>query len=109
MEEKYFMKKTGTGSAILEIRKDFRKRHCGVPTCDTYEGGGGSFRLPEHPIRRSAWVKALNLTDTKKSVRICWKHFKISDFMKELDPDTIAIGQFGQLKVFFSKPTFPKK
>ena len=34
------------------------------------------------------------------------KRKDISDFMKELDSDTIAIGQFGQLKVFFPKPAF---
>jgi len=83
---------------MLAVKKDFRKRHCGVPTCNTYNGGGGSFRMPEHPVRRNAWIKALNLPNTQKSVRICWKHFKITDFMKELDSESIAVGQFGQLK-----------
>ena len=75
-------------------------RRCQVPSCSTVSlQQRGFYKIPEHPVRRQAWIDSTKLpNDCSTSARICWKHFKYGDFMKEITPKDIAECTFGQLK-----------
>ena len=79
------------------------KRHtCPVPKCG-FVSARGFFQVPEHPVRQKAWAEACELSPPFK--QICWQHFDISDFKKEITEVDIQNFTFGQLK----KNTVPTK
>jgi hypothetical protein len=82
--------------------KETGKKKCPVPSCSTYSSikRGCFYSVPDHPIRRQAWIDALKLpNDCYSGTSICWKHFQDSDFVKEIITLTdIAECTFGQLK-----------
>ena len=73
-----------------------KKRKCIVPNCD-FVHSRGFFNVPEHPERLKAWVEACQLSPPYNRF-ICWKHFKITDFKKEITSDDLANFTFGQLQ-----------
>ena len=73
-----------------------KKRKCIVPNCD-FVHSRGFFNVPEHPARQKAWVEACQLSPPYNRF-ICWKHFKITDFKKEITSDDLANFTFGQLQ-----------
>ena len=68
------------------IRLDpIRKDKCCIRSC-SIKTKKGLYRLPENPNRRKAWIEACNWpSDVVKSARICWKHFRKSDFLNDMD------------------------
>ena len=73
------------------------KRHkCPVPNCG-FVSARGFFSVPEHPVRQKAWAAACELSSPFNKP-ICWKHFGISDFKKEITDDDLRNFTFGQLK-----------
>ena len=73
-----------------------KKRKCIVPNCD-FVHSRGFFNVPEHPERQKAWIEACQLSPPYNRF-ICWKHFKITDFKKEITSDDLANFTFGQLQ-----------
>ena len=71
-------------------------RKCPVSNCD-FKHQRGFFNIPDHPVRRKAWTEACELP-VSANRPICWKHFKISDFKKEISADDLEKYTFGQLK-----------
>ena len=71
-------------------------RKCPVSNCD-FKHQRGFFNIPDHPVRRKAWAEACELP-VSGNRPICWKHFKISDFKKEISADDLERFTFGQLK-----------
>ena len=66
-----------------QIGKETAK--CYIKSC-SIKAKKGLYRLPENPYRRKAWIEACNWpSDVVKSTRICWKHFKKSDFLNDMD------------------------
>ena len=62
-----------------------RKEKCYIKSC-SIKTKKGLYRLPENPHRRKAWIEACNWpSDVVNSTRICWKHFKKSDFLNDMD------------------------
>ena len=62
-----------------------RKEKCYIKSC-SIKTKKGLYRLPENPHRRKAWIEACNWpSDVANSTRICWKHFKKSDFLNDMD------------------------
>ena len=62
-----------------------RKEKCYIKSC-SIKAKKGLYRLPENPHRRKAWIEACNWpSDVVNSTRICWKHFKKSDFLNDMD------------------------
>ena len=78
-------------NAIMVVRK------CPISKCD-FKHNKGFFNIPEHPVRRKAWAEACKLPPSSNKP-ICWKHFKISDFKKEITNKDLESYTFGQLKL----------
>jgi hypothetical protein len=58
---------------------------CHIESCST-SAQRGLFNIPENPERRKIWIEACNLpSDVKKFAKVCWKHFKTSDFVNDID------------------------
>ena len=71
---------------------------CPVRGCLT-RAKRGFYRIPEHPVRRSEWIKALKFPiDIQKSTTVCFKHFKKQDFEDEMDPEFVNELGMGRLK-----------
>ena len=71
---------------------------CPVRGCLT-RAKRGFYRIPEHPVRRSDWIKALKFPiDIKKSTTVCFKHFKKEDFEDDMDPEFVNELGMGRLK-----------
>ena len=69
-----------------------------MPNCDTYTVRGLCI-LPEHPNFRQPWIEACHLPqDVPSSAKICWKHFKNSDFKSEIVFENIKTCRFPCLK-----------
>ena len=75
-------------------------KKCPVLNCSTYTlRKSGFYRIPEHPGRRKAWIQATGLpVDCPHTTVICWKHFKKSDFVKEISLTDVGECTFGQLQ-----------
>lgn len=74
-----------------------RFRHCKVSNCDTYSLRG-LYTIPEHPTRRQSWIEACNFPENvSKDSKVCWKHFKNSDFKSEIDFENITTCHFPRL------------
>lgn len=71
---------------MAQKRQKFRK--CAIKTCETYAQSGFSI-IPEHPVQRNAWITACEFPDNVKGARICYKHFKTTDFKSEIDFDNL--------------------
>ena len=71
-------------------------RKCPVESCD-YHSAKGFYLIPEHPVRRQAWIDACKLPPTFNK-KICFQHFKVSDFINEITEEDIAQARFGKLK-----------
>ena len=72
---------------------------CRVPQCHTFNAQKGFYQIPEHPTRRQAWLDACKLPkDTPKAIKICWKHFLLTDFRNEVTEENIKECKFGPLK-----------
>jgi hypothetical protein len=84
-------------NAIMVVRK------CPILKCD-FKHTKGFFNIPEHPVRRKAWAEACKLPPSSNKP-ICWQHFKISDFKKEITKKDLENYTFGQLK----KDTVPSQ
>ena len=70
---------------VNEKRYGVREKHCGITSCST-KSKKGFYIVPENPSRRKTWIEACNWpSDISKNTRICWKHFKKSDFVNEMD------------------------
>ena len=84
---------------MTRIRKQVVKIwKCPVKSCLT-RAKKGFYRIPEHPLRRSEWIKVLKLPiDVKKCTSVCWKHFKKEDFEDEMDPQFVNELGMGRLK-----------
>ena len=82
---------------------NWKRYKCPVPRCG-FVSARGFFQVPEHPVRQKAWAEACELSPPFKNP-ICWQHFGISDFKKEITQDDITNFTFGQLK----KNTVPSK
>merc|ERR1712194_822925 len=80
-----------TGKVKIKPKNTQSKyRYCYVPKCTTYTFRG-LYELPEHPIRKQAWIDACQFpTNTPKSAIVCWKHFQKSDFKSEIDYENIS-------------------
>ena len=74
----------------MEEKKKRIFRNCSVPTCSTYAQEGRGFYVIQKDnlnSKRQSWIGVCGLTFSKSKVqRICWKHFKPKDFVKEFDP-----------------------
>ena len=54
--------------------------------------------LPEHPVRRQAWIDACQFpAKTPNSTRVCWKHFQKSDFKGEIDYENLSTCHFPRI------------
>ena len=73
-------------------------KYCYVPNCTTYTVRG-LYYLPEHPVRRQAWIDACQLMPDKipKSAKVCWKHFKKSDFKSDIDYENLSTCHFPRI------------
>jgi len=72
-------------------------RVCPVESCD-YRSTKGYYVFPEYSVRRQAWIKACKLSpQCNIYTKICFQHFKISDFIKDITEDDIAQCRFGKL------------
>jgi len=71
-------------------------RKCPVQSCD-FRSSKGFYNIPEHPVRRQAWVEACKLV-LPYNKPICYRHFNMSDFLKEITDEDIAQLKFGSLK-----------
>ena len=72
-------------------------RICPVESCD-YRSTKGYYAVPEDPERRQAWIEACKLSpQCNLNTKICFQHFKISDFLKDITEEEIAQRQFGKL------------
>ena len=70
---------------LNEKKYGVREKHCCLNSCPT-KSKKGFYIIPENPSRRKAWIEACNWpSDISKNSRICWKHFKKSDFVNEMD------------------------
>ena len=64
------------------------KRHkCPVPNCG-FVSARGFFNVPEHPVRQKAWAEACKILPPFNKP-ICWKHFGLSDFKKEITDEDL--------------------
>ena len=76
-------------------------RSCAIPTCDYKSFRGGFFKFPIDPTIKSAWLKACNFSSANehKATRICYQHFKVSDFSKKdiFAKDLRKMAQNGEL------------
>ena len=71
-------------------------RKCPVESCDYYSAKG-FYLIPEHPVRRQSWIDACKLPPNFNK-KICFQHFKVSDFINEITEEDIAQARFGKLK-----------
>ena len=71
-------------------------RKCPVKSCD-YRSDKGFYNIPEHPVRRQAWINACQLSPPYNK-KICYQHFRVTDFIKEITDEDIAQARFGKLK-----------
>merc|ERR1740129_2355810 len=63
-----------------------------------YRSTKGYYVFPEYSVRRQAWIKACKLSPKCNIyTKICFQHFKISDFIKDITEDDIAQCRFGKL------------
>ena len=83
---------------IFNETKEFSKlktiQTCAVQNCIyRCENGNGLKGLPDshmYPEQRQAWINACKLTKVTKRTKICFRHFKFSDFQREIvDPNDI--------------------
>ena len=96
--------------------KVYQGRSCAIPSCDYKSFRGGFFKFPIDPTIKSAWLKACNFSSANehKATRICYQHFKVSDFSQLFHKKDIfakdlrkmaAKGELGRLK----KGTVPSR
>ena len=52
----------------------------------------------KHPVKRKIWLDACKILPSEVSIRICWKHFLITDFKNEITELNFELCNFGQLK-----------
>ena len=52
----------------------------------------------KHPVKRQTWLDACKILPSEASIRICWKHFLITDFKNEITELNFELCNFGQLK-----------
>ena len=83
-----------------EVKKVETLKKCPVLNCGTSTLKKYCFyRIPEHPVRRKAWIEATKLPiDCSPKTTICWKHFKFTDFTKEITNTDVAECNFGRLQ-----------
>ena len=75
-------------------------RVCPVESFD-YHSTKGYYVFPEYSVRRQAWIKACKLSpQCNIYTKICFQHFKISDFIKDITEDDIAQCRFGKLNKY---------
>lgn len=90
------------GSKSLQILtimsgKKGQFRYCYVPNCTTYTVRG-LYALPEHPIRKQAWIDACKFpAKTPKSATVCWKHFQKNDFKSDIDYENLSTCHFPRI------------
>ena len=73
-------------------------RKCCVPKCTT-NTNVKYYSIPEDTKRKQEWFDACKLPpSTKISSKICWKHFLQSDFRNEVNDESIAQNELGDLK-----------
>ena len=87
-----------TGKVKIKPKNTANKyKYCYVPKCTTYTIRG-LYALPEHPIRKWAWIDACQFpTNSPKSATVCWKHFQKSDFKSEIDYENLSTCHFPRL------------
>ena len=82
---------------VKSSQKPLVPRACPVESCD-YRSTKGYYVFPEDPVRRQAWIKACKLSpQCNMYTKICFQHFKISDFIKDITEEDIAQCRFGKL------------
>ena len=78
-------------------QKKSHYKYCYVPNCTTYTIRG-LYILPEHPVRRQAWIDACQFpAKTPNSTRVCWKHFEKSDFKGDIDYENLSTCHFPRI------------
>ena len=78
-------------------KKKSQYKSCYVPNCSTYTIRG-LYLLPEHPVRKQAWIDACQFpANTPKSTIICWKHFQKSDFKDDIDYENLSTCHFPRI------------
>ena len=79
-------------SEIIDDQKHLIKNeeefsYCSVPCCDTYSREKGFYTISENNDKRQLWIDLCSIpSETSEMSKICWKHFKISDFEQDFDP-----------------------
>ena len=81
--------------ASKKASKKWEKK-CPVESCN-YKSNKAFYAIPEHPVRRQAWIEACKLVPPYNKP-ICFQHFKISDFINEINEEDIAQYKYGNLK-----------
>ena len=78
-------------------QKKSHYKYCYVPNCTTYTIRG-LYILPEHPVRRQAWIDACQFpAKIPISAKICWKHFQKSDFKSDIDYENLSTCHFPRI------------
>ena len=85
---------------VLKKANSMALRKCPVESCD-YHSAKGFYLIPEHPVRRQSWIDACKLP-ANFNKKICFQHFKVSDFINEITEEDIAQARFGKLKKMWS-------
>ena len=82
---------------IIMSAKKGKYKYCYVPNCSTYTIRG-LYTIPEHPIRRQAWIDVCKFPDnTPKGTLVCWKHFQKNDFKSDIDYENLSTCHFPRI------------
>ena len=81
-EKAHLRLRTNTFSAV------FRLRHALTFAVHKFFNDKGFFNIPEQPERQKLWTEACKILPPFNKP-ICWKHFGLSDFKKEITDDDL--------------------
>ena len=70
------------------IKNEEEFSYCSVPGCSTYSREKVFYTISENKEdKRQLWIDLCSLpSETSEMSKICWRHFKISDFDHDFDP-----------------------
>ena len=70
------------------IKNEEEFSYCSVPCCSTYSHENAFYTISENKEdKKQLWIDLCSIpSETSEMSKICWKHFKISDFEQDFDP-----------------------